>query len=92
MFIFQKILIFHSYGKISYTCITGIKRKLPYDNSLNDFFKKIKLETLDHIIENKGKLHFNIFKLLSNYLNITQYINLLIINLSKLNKNITIIF
>ena len=54
--------------------------------------KKIKLETLDCIIENKGKLHFNIFKLLSNYLNITQYINLLIINLIKLNKNITIIF
>ena len=26
--------------------------------------KKIKLKTLDHIIENRGKLHFNMFKLL----------------------------
>ena len=92
MFIFQKHINISQLCKISYTCITGMKRKLPYDNSLNDFLKKIKLETLDCIIENKGKLHFNIFKLLSNYLNITQYINLLIINLSKLNKNITIIF
>ena len=36
--------------------------------------KKIKLKTLDCIIENKGKLHFNMFKLLSHNLNIIQYI------------------
>ena len=64
MFIFQKNINISWLYKISYTCITGIKRNLPYENSLNDFFKKFKPETLDHIIENRGKLHFNMFKLL----------------------------